>query len=101
MAEPLEMTVQATPNPNAAKFMLNRTVAAQGVTYRLPAPSAGGAQAGDAASAGSPWAEALLRIAGVTQVFALHNFISVTKTPEASWDVIVPQVERTLQEAFA
>jgi hypothetical protein len=71
------------------KFTLNRTIAAQGRTYR------------DAAGADTPWAVALLRIAGVTQVFALNNFMSVTKTPEASWDAIVPQVERTLQQAFA
>ena len=89
MVEPLDITVQATPNPNAAKFTLNRTIAAQGTTYR------------DADSAGAPWAGALLRIDGVTQVFALQDFIAVTKTPEAAWDAIVPQVERTLQQAFA
>ncbi|MBI2103955.1 MAG: NifU N-terminal domain-containing protein [Candidatus Omnitrophica bacterium] len=105
MGAALEISVQGTPNPQAVKFTLNRTIAAQGRTYRLPAAppgaSAGAAQAGDAASADAPWAGALLRIAGVTQVFALHNFISVTKAPEASWDAIVPQVERTLQQAFA
>ena len=89
MGAPLEIAVQETPNPQAVKFTLNRTIIAQGRTYR------------DAASADTPWAGALLRIAGVTQVFALHDFISVTKTPEATWDAIVPQVERTLQQAFA
>ena len=88
MGAPLEIAVQETPNPHAVKFTLNRTIAAQGRTYR------------DAASADTPWAVALLRIAGVTQVFALHDFIAVTKTPEANWDAIVPQVERTLQQAF-
>ena len=89
MGAPLEIAVQETPNPQAVKFTLNRTIAAQGRTYR------------DAASADTPWAAALLGIAGVTQVFALNNFISVTKAPEATWDAIVPQVERTLQQAFA
>ena len=105
MGAPLEIAVQETPNPQAVKFTLNRTIAAQGRTYRLPAAPAGqvsgAAQAGDAASADTPWAAALLGIAGVTQLFALNNFISVTKTPEATWDAIVPQVERTLQQAFA
>ena len=32
MGAPLEIAVQATPNPNAAKFTLNRVVAAQGTT---------------------------------------------------------------------
>jgi len=80
--------VQATPNPNAAKFTLNRTVAAQGTTYR------------DAASADAEWVKRLLGIAGVTQVFALQNFISVTKRPEAEWQAVGPQVETILRQAF-
>ena len=89
MGAPLEIAVQATPNPNAAKFTLNRVVAAQGATYR------------DAASAGTPWAQQLLGIPGVVQVFAINNFVSVNKAPDAAWDAIVPHVERVLQETFA
>ena len=89
MSEPLEISVQGTPNPNAAKFTLNRVVAAQGTTYR------------DAQSAATPWAKELLAIAGVTQVFALNQFISVNKTPEVEWDIIGPQVEQVLRRAFA
>ena len=89
MPEPLEITVQGTPNPNAAKFMLNRIVATQGKTYR------------EVASAETEWAKQLLGIAGVTQVFALNNFISVNKAPEADWNAIGPQVEQILRQAFA
>ncbi|MBI4003903.1 MAG: NifU N-terminal domain-containing protein [Candidatus Omnitrophica bacterium] len=89
MAEPLEIVAQGTPNPNAAKFTLNRVVAAQGKTYRDPA-------AADAA-----WAKQLLTIPGVTQVFAINNFVSVNKRPEADWNVIGPHVERVLRETFA
>lgn len=88
MAEPLEIMVDGTPNPNAMKFTLNRTVAAQGKTYR------------DAASADAPWAKALLGIPGVVQVFAVTNFISVTKTPDADWEAILPQAEAGLRQAF-
>lgn len=89
MAEPLVINAQATPNPNAVKFTLNRVVAAQGKTYR----DQGGAEA--------PWAGALLAIPGVTQVFAVNNFISVSKRAEAEWGRITPEVERVLQQAFA
>ena len=89
MAEPLEISVQGTPNPNAAKFTLNRVVATHGQTYR------------DAESADVSWAKGLLGIAGVTQVFAINNFISVNKVPEADWTVIGPQVEQVLRRAFA
>jgi len=88
MPEPLELSIQGTPNPNATKFMLNRTVSAQGKTYR------------DVAFADVEWAKRVLGIAGVTQVFSVNNFISVNKAPEAHWDAIVPQVERVLREVF-
>ncbi|MBI4342247.1 MAG: NifU N-terminal domain-containing protein [Candidatus Omnitrophica bacterium] len=89
MGVPLELTVQGTPNPHAAKFTLNRVVAAQSATYR------------EAASASAAWAKELLGIAGVTQVFALNNFITVNKASEATWDVIGPQIEAVLRRAFA
>ena len=101
MAEPLEITAQGTPNPNAAKFTLNRVVAAQGSTYRLPVPPVGGTQAGDASGTMPGWARELLSIAGITQVFAINNFVSVNKTPEAEWQVIGPQIEQVLRRAFA
>ena len=89
MAEPLEITVQGTPNPTAATCTLNRVVAAQGTTYR------------DAASSQVGWAQQLLQIPGVEQVFAINNFVSVNKNPEADWNVIGPQAEQILQQAFA
>lgn len=88
MPEPLEISVQGTPNPNAAKFTLNRVVAAQGATYR------------DAASAEAGWAKQLLGLAGVVQIFAINNFVSVTKQPEADWSVLGPQIEQVLRQAF-
>ena len=88
MSEPLEIAVQATPNPNAAKFTLNRVVSPQSRTYR------------DAASADAAWAKRLLAVPGITQVFALNNFLSVSKQPEQDWAVIAPEVERILREAF-
>ena len=99
MSDPLEISIQGTPNPNAAKFTLNRVVAAQGTTYRLPA-APGAAQAGHAAAADATWAKELLSLVGVTQVFTVNNFISVTKAPEADWNVLAPQVEAVLQRAF-
>lgn len=85
----LRIEVQPTPNPNAAKFVLDREVAARGTTYRDPA------------AAEPAWAHRLLAVPGVAQVFALNNFISVTKYPDAGWDGIVPQVEQILQETLS
>lgn len=88
MVEPLEVWVQETPNPNAMKFTLNRMVTTQGTTYR------------DAATAQPEWAKQLLGIPGVTQLFAVNNFISVTKVPDADWSVIGPQAEEVLRRTF-
>ncbi len=89
MAEPLTLTVQGTPNPNAVKFTLNRTVAVQGRSYR------------DAATADVTWVQELLRIGGIQQVFVLNNFVSVTKSSDAGWDHLGPQAEQILRRAFS
>ena len=88
MAEPLELVAQGTPNPNALKFTLNRVVATRGTTYR------------DAATADTTWAQQLLGLAGVTSVFAINNFISINKAPEADWNTLGPQAEQVLRQAF-
>ena len=88
MAEPLQIDVSPTPNPNALKLTLNRVVSEQGRTFRASAPT-------DAA-----WAQALLSVAGIVAVYGVNNFISINKQPEASWDVIVPQAEAALQRVF-
>ena len=88
MGEDIVVTVQGTPNPNAAKFTLNRTIAAQSATYR------------DAATASAAWAKELLSIAGVTQVFVLNNFVTVNKRSDTEWNAIGPQIEQILRRAF-
>lgn len=88
MPEALEIRVDATPNPNAIKLTLNRLVAAKGETYRDPA------------TASVPWAKALLGIPGVLGVYGVNNFISINKNPEIDWQVLIPQAERALKEAF-
>ena len=88
MGLPIEIEVSGTPNPNAVKLTLNRMVSNQGKTYR------------DAATAAEAWAKALLDIPGVVGVFAITNFISVTKTQEAQWEAILPLAEQALKRVF-
>lgn len=89
MPEPLTITVDPTPNPHAVKFTLNRTVAQKGETYR-----------GDPATVPSPWAKALLQIPGLVGVYGINNFISVNKTPDATWEEILPRAQEALTEIF-
>ena len=88
MAEPLQISVSPTPNPNALKLTLNRVVSEQGRTFRAGAP------------AEAPWAQTLLSIAGIVAVYGVNNFISINKQPDASWDAIVPQAEAALRQVF-
>lgn len=90
MTEPLTIASGGTPNPNALKLTLNRTVAERGESYR-----------GDPSAAGAPWAKVLLAIPGVVGVYGVNNFISVNKEPAASWEAIVPAAEAALKQVFA
>ena len=90
MAEPFIVRVEATPNPHAVKFVLNRSLGAQGRTFR-----------GDPAAADAPWAKALLAIPGVIGLYGINSFISLNKQPDASWDTIVPQAQAALKQVFA
>ena len=90
MPEPVEIIFDETPNPNALKLTLNRTIAAQGKTYR-----------GDPAAADVPWARALLSIPGVIGVYGVNNFISINKSPEANWQEIIAKAELELKRVGA
>jgi NFU1 iron-sulfur cluster scaffold homolog, mitochondrial len=80
--------VQGTPNPNAAKFVLDRSVLGdEGRTYF------------DAESAEpDALASRLFGIAGVRALFMVDNFITVTKSDEASWDDMVEAIRTSIQE---
>jgi len=79
------MTVrfQATPNPNAGKFIVGRPVV-EGKTSKSYYSAA---QAG-----GDAMADALFAIDGVASLFMVEDFITVTKKPEADWAALVPAV---------
>jgi hypothetical protein len=87
----LEIAAEPTPNPDAMKFSLNRTVTegARGRTFSSPEEAVL-----------SPLARALLGVQGVRSVFMLRDFVTVTRVPDAVWDPIVEGVERALREYF-
>ncbi|MEE8487189.1 MAG: NifU N-terminal domain-containing protein [Gemmatimonadota bacterium] len=83
-----DVQVQGTPNPNAAKFVLERSVLGdEGRTYF------------DAESAEhDSLAARLFRVAGVRALFMVDNFITVTKADESSWDDMVDTIRTSIQE---
>jgi len=77
--------IQPTPNPNAAKFILDRKIADQPTSFF----NAGQAE-------GHPVAARLFEISGVSNVMLLGDFITIGKRPEASWSEIKGEVASVL-----
>lgn len=88
---PTSISVQPTPNVNALKFVLDRHLTeGRSRTFRSAEEAAG-----------EPLAGALLGIPGVVQVFFLNDFITVTRTPDISWEHLVDRVEEVIQAHFS
>ena len=81
------LEVQPTPNPNAAKFVLDLVIAENPTSFF------------NAASAKNhPIATKLFAIEGVTTLLFLGDFVTVNKSPDSHWKDITKQVERVLAE---
>lgn len=82
---------QRTPNPNAMKFSLDRTVVEAGSRTISSA----------AAAQGDAVAEPLFAIPGVVAVFMVADFITVTKDAAAAWDDLTPSIVAAIVEAYS
>jgi hypothetical protein len=77
--------IQPTPNPNAAKFILDKTIAQRPTSFFNAA-----------AAAGHPIAAKLFEIEGVSSLLLLGDFVTVNKTPQAKWAQINARVKAVL-----
>ena len=80
--------VQPTPNPNAMKFVLDKTVSPQPASFYTKDQAIGNALATQ-----------LLGIPGVSNVMLLADFVTVGKQPAARWSEINGSVKRILAAA--
>jgi hypothetical protein len=80
-----------TPNPQAGKFTVGRTLleGRRGITFDSPE-----------AAAGNPVAARLLAEAGVRSVFIVADFVTVTKHADAAWAELAPRVQAALREVL-
>lgn len=83
----MPVTVSNTPNPNALKFTV-------GVDVGGPVTHAAGSKPDD------PMAAELLAIEGVTSMFGTADFVTLSKTPDSSWDVIAAAATDILERYF-
>jgi hypothetical protein len=84
----LNIEVEGTPNPSAAKFVLE--------SGSLGEDSRSYFSAADAE--GDPLAERLFGIQGVRALFMVDNFITVTRTDDTAWDEIVEDILCAIRE---
>jgi hypothetical protein len=79
---PKLVSVQPTPNPNAYKYVLDAPLLQGSKTFT---------SVEDAAE--YPQVARILELDGVQQVFALNDFITVTRKPGNEWMDLSPEVE--------
>lgn len=77
--------IGTTPNPNSIRVGLSESKFAKPTTYR---------SAKEAAA--EPVVEALFAIPGITQIFTMNNFITISKDPAVQWASIEPKVAEIL-----
>jgi len=83
----VKITIEGTPNPNAAKFVLDR-----------PVPGPGGRSYFDAdAASEDPLASRLFALDGVRALLFVENFITVTKAEGVEWDALVRDVRTAIE----
>lgn len=86
----IEVRPEATPNPNAIKFTLDRpSTSGRAQTFRAGSDPAE-----------SPLGARIFALDGVTNVFMTANFVSVTKEDDIAWDELVPLVVAELEAHF-
>jgi Scaffold protein Nfu/NifU N terminal len=83
----MAIRVEQTPNPNALKFSVGEAVGGPGTYVRGAEPEEG-------------YLRQILDLEGVSSVFFTADFVTITKTPDGSWDAIEPEATAILESQF-
>jgi len=90
MAEEVQIWVEATPNPEAMKFTVNRTLLEKGSkTFHSPEQAENW-----------PLAKKLFSAPGVKSLFVLGSFVTVTREPGFNWEELAEAIEQAIEEFF-
>lgn len=79
--------IQATPNPNAMKYILNLVIAPQPASFFNAE-----------AAKNHPIASRLFLIPGVSSLLLLNDFVTVNKRPDVHWKSISQKVRDILKK---
>lgn len=91
--EPLEIEIEGTPNPNSAKFVMNREVVSETRSYFNA-----GMVTEDDKVAGV--AKQLFAVPGVRTLMFLNDFVTVSKEANADWNMIAEKTQEILEAAY-
>lgn len=83
----MSVRVEQTPNPNALKFSVGEPVGGPGTVVKGSQPE-------------EEFLAQLLELDGVASVFFTADFVTISKTPEGSWDSITPEATAILEGRF-
>ncbi len=81
---------ESTPNPNTMKFLPGQAVLGDKTAFFTDSENV----------KASPLASALFVLKDIRAVFFGGDFITVTKTENANWDVLKPQILTTVMEHY-
>ncbi|GGF33641.1 NifU family protein [Echinicola rosea] len=83
--KPVHIYMEANPNPNSLKFVVNFMLTDEGVSFDYP---------DEKSTENSQLAKELFNFAAVDRVFITSNFVTVTKTEEVEW----PEVQDFIRD---
>jgi NFU1 iron-sulfur cluster scaffold homolog, mitochondrial len=93
---PVHIYLEANPNPNSLKFVVNFMLAEEGVSFDYP---------DQGSTENSPLAYELFNFASVDRVFIASNFVTVTKKGDVDWieiqDFIRDHIKKYLEAGKA
>ncbi len=80
---------EANPNPQSLKFVANFLLVPEGITFDFPTKES---------AEESPLAKAFFEFDFIKRVFVMNNFITLTKSEEADWHEVAPELKAFLKE---
>jgi hypothetical protein len=83
----MAVRVAPTPNPNALKFSVGVPVGGPGTYVKGANPE-------------EDFLADLLDLDGVASVFFTADFVTISKTPDGSWEAITPEASAILESHF-
>lgn len=89
---PVHIYMEANPNPNSLKFVVNFMLTDEGVSFDYPDQTS---------TDTSPLANELFNFAAVDRVFITSNFVTVTKKGDVDWveiqDIVRDHIKKYLE----